>query len=606
MASMLLEFGLCALPPYTTCWQGGLSGGDLLRSNMTVRAASAWCSGHQRCAAFTTHAAGVCSSDAVLDIKFRDSWGAARRNKNASFTSWLVGGPRPPPPMPPIPPDPCQTNVTNAPRYHLTNLGIGPHDVNSIFRYRGVYHVMHQANWTDWAHLVSTDLAHWTRIQSALSPNGDWDGALTILNGKPIILFDCYNVRDCRPQNDTIARGPWHPAVDTPLDPSIVGVARPADYNDANLSVWRKDPLNPIRINGPHAAYAGPSTLWEADGEINMLMSGSGHTVRYTSSDARLHDWVVADPSFAAPLQPSGPSQFFPLSAMLHGPAGTATSSTPDLSPTHVFVGLAAPRPHRSGSPWYVLGTYDRGNFTILTPPAPLDASDVLIYAIMHPCDDGRMLFMGWFNVGSSCLTVPREIRFDPVVRRLTAMPVAETAQLRQRQLGSHMSARLRKGDALELLDGHEHSTSFDLEMHLALPKSSGLSVGLAVLAASVDHTEVLAVIDVSAPSAATSLRAVNVSVSVPFATNPAFNSTASFMIPDAPDFSIRALADRAIVELFVASGHGVVSTPVLAPGLDNTKSNAFVYSMQGKEDEELVVLNASVWGMGCCWARYP
>ena len=68
-----------------------------------------------------------------------------------------------------------------------------------------VWHLMNQANWTDWAHLVSTDLAHWTRHPSALSPNGDWDGAVTFVDGKPVILYDCFDVADCRPINGTTA-----------------------------------------------------------------------------------------------------------------------------------------------------------------------------------------------------------------------------------------------------------------------------------------------------------------------------------------------------------------------------------------------------------------
>ena len=102
----------------------------------------------------------------MLDVQFKDSWCARRVDSNASWTNWLVPGPRPPPPTPPPPPDPCGSNVTNAPQYHLTNLGVGPHDLNSIFYYEGVWHVMHQANWTDWGHLVSLDLARWTRLPS--------------------------------------------------------------------------------------------------------------------------------------------------------------------------------------------------------------------------------------------------------------------------------------------------------------------------------------------------------------------------------------------------------------------------------------------------------
>ena len=50
-------------------------------------------------------------------------------------------------------------------------------------------------NWTDWAHLVSTDMVRWTRLPSALTPNGDWDGSLTVLgDGNPVIMYDC-----CKP-----------------------------------------------------------------------------------------------------------------------------------------------------------------------------------------------------------------------------------------------------------------------------------------------------------------------------------------------------------------------------------------------------------------------
>ena len=118
---------------------------------------------------------------------------------------------------------------------------------------------MHQANWSDWAHLVSTDLVHWTRIKSALSPNGDWDGALSFIDGKPIIMYDCYNVADCKP---LVPPGLNHPTVPPLGDPAIVGVARPVDLNDPNLTSWAKDPANPIIIHGA-GKYAGPGNLWQ-------------------------------------------------------------------------------------------------------------------------------------------------------------------------------------------------------------------------------------------------------------------------------------------------------------------------------------------------------
>ena len=53
-------------------------------------------------------------------------------------------------------PDACLPTSVTTPSLHITGMGVGPHDANAIFPYKGVWHAMHQANWTDWAHLVST------------------------------------------------------------------------------------------------------------------------------------------------------------------------------------------------------------------------------------------------------------------------------------------------------------------------------------------------------------------------------------------------------------------------------------------------------------------
>ena len=50
----------------------------------------------------------------------------------------------------------------------------------------------------------------------------------------------------------------WHARLG---DPPIVGVARPADYSDPNLTKWEKSPNNPIAVHGAHSAYAGPSEI---------------------------------------------------------------------------------------------------------------------------------------------------------------------------------------------------------------------------------------------------------------------------------------------------------------------------------------------------------
>jgi hypothetical protein len=171
-----------AAPPNATCRAGEASGGGD-SGNFTLAAAIAWCRNQTRCAGFTLEMPCAAVSPAGTYLAhFKDSWGIRRVSKNASWSTFTVPGPRPPPPPPPIPPNPC-LGTTKA-RWHVSNLGIGPHDLNAFFIYNGVYHIMHQSNWADWAHVVSEDGAHWSRLPSALGPpnhNGNWDGALTLV-----------------------------------------------------------------------------------------------------------------------------------------------------------------------------------------------------------------------------------------------------------------------------------------------------------------------------------------------------------------------------------------------------------------------------------------
>ena len=77
-----------------------------------------------------------------------------------------------------------------------------------------------------------------------------------------------------------------------------------------------------------------------------------------------------------------------------------------------------------------------RQKFNQTTAPAPLDASDLLIFTQMHS-DDGRLLSAGWWNVGLSCLTLTGDTH-DKELQRLQVIPVAEFAQLRGESLGEH------------------------------------------------------------------------------------------------------------------------------------------------------------------------
>ena len=236
-----------------------------------------------------------------------------------------------------------------------------------------------------------------------------------------------------------------------------------------------------------------------AKGTYNILMSGGAPgTARFESVDPTLHNWTAADLQFY-PTN-SGPSEFFPLPRSVSQPQADGRGS--GVQYTHVLSGIVPPAPYRGGTPWYTLGVYDNATqrFTNTTTPRPLDYSDSVIYAQLHE-DNGRMLFVGWFNVGASALTAPREVVYDAEMEVLRVLPVEELKALRGAQLGKHptpVSLAAGKG-VMEVFDrSAQPTTSFDLEAEIALPQpSAGVSFGAAILAADRNTAEVYIAVSV-------------------------------------------------------------------------------------------------------------
>ena len=79
-------------PGNGSCRVGGLGGGDLNRSNLTVSDALAWCKQSAKCAGFTVSNVSCTAgtSSAVLDVHFKDSWGAKHSNNDPAFSSWVI------------------------------------------------------------------------------------------------------------------------------------------------------------------------------------------------------------------------------------------------------------------------------------------------------------------------------------------------------------------------------------------------------------------------------------------------------------------------------------------------------------------------------------
>jgi sucrose-6-phosphate hydrolase SacC (GH32 family) len=230
------------------------------------------------------------------------------------------------------------------------------------------------------------------------------------------------------------------------------------------------------------------------------------------------------------------------------------------------------------------------------------------------------MLYLGWFNYYAGCLTAPREVFYDPILQKLRALPVKELTSLRQNILGANHNRLATATKPLALFDETNHSLSFDLEAEIMLPSTS-VTFGIAIMASTPSDAEVFLNVIVSESTGTGTgtgtgnsttnglLRTVNISTGVPHATSKqaGLNATFSFQLPkadaDADSIVLRVLADRTIVEVFVGSGRGVITTGVLSPGKQSlTHNKAFLFT----EEANLQVKSATAWAMGCGWARYP
>jgi len=219
----------------------------------------------------------------------------------------------------------------------------------------------------------------------------------------------------------------------------------------------------------------------------------------------------------------------------------------------------------------------------------------------------GCCTLVGWFNANpyspqdttnpSNTLSLPREVTYDG--NQLVANPVSELASLREAALGSVGAITLAPQASLQVLDSP--STTFDLEMEVALPDGLPLSFGVSIMAgSSLLDTEVILKIHVAPPGQVA--RLVNVSAEVPFAAyhRELYNTSFAFELPTSETtMGVRILADRSVVETFIAGGRGVVTSPVLSPGAHPNRTGLAIFANQ----TSLRLIAANAWEMGCGWA---
>ena len=475
------------------------------------------------------------------------------------------------------------------PRYHLSDAdaaGRSAHDANALFSHGAFRHVMNQRDegqGTGWGHAVSTDWVTWERLPLALKPGlggKDYDGGVGVVNGEPVLMWDCTNDAVCNASSSPLVGG----------DKPIVGIARPADLaGDPKLSAWVKDPHNPIEVDKGVGHYNAPSNIWSpAPGRWDVLFclgwdstwKGPITTALYTTTDPTLHSWKQKNASFFAPHYGGGGS-FWPI-----------PGASPTATPSHM---LSADF-HGDGHGTFALGNYDKESETFsgatekggvvdfssgvsyfelgYSPPATSSRS------ASGSAGGERLVMVGWTSARTA-MTIVREIGYDAELKQLLAVPVAELAGLRGARIddGKPPPKALAPKQRLVVASGAP-ARSADLEMSFAVPSGDWQ--------ASVSALDGSATLTLSGKAG---LRAVQARL-------PGMKAPYEFALkPGEATIAVRVLADKVIAEFFVQGGRAV-GTFGLPAGVAAANATLAVTSEVG----ELALASVTAWTMKCGW----
>ena len=445
----------------------------------------------------------------------------------------------------------------------------GAHDVNAIFSFKGVGHHMNQRG-GGWGHAVTKDWVRWERLPNSLFGNGDWDGSLTVLGDKPVILFDCTHDEVCQ-VNNTVESG----------DPPIVGVARPADASDPKLVVWTKDPKNPIVID-KQGGYSGPSNIWSpSPGKWSFVMILGQATALYSTTDPTLHSWKQAPQPFF-PHRGGGGGLFFPVP----GTDDKLWMLQSDIGPSG------------DGIAYFAMGSYDTTSekFTQSSGASGLGVLDFsagnrffeLGYA---PVAGGgkaqRLLQCGWAASAGATSTIVREVSYDAELFTLRGYPVPELATLRGAALLNTTSSVVLKGGGKALAIGSgTAAAASDIVLLLELPT--------APWALSLDVSAKMAgVMTLSGDGSSKNLTVGLVGT----------KGTYSFSLPAAAtEVELRVLLDNVILEVFVAKGIAAGTASLVgwqgSGGLAPADFAPAVRATRGS----VTFKSAQAWTMGCAY----
>jgi hypothetical protein len=440
-----------------------------------------------------------------MESRWIGSWAARSACVAAAAASVAAASAPPPPPTPPPPgwhqPARCEEG-----------------DVNALFQFRGVWHLMQQWHLrphTAVGHAVSHDLLTWQRVADVLQSGTTadeqcYDGSASLVARpghelSPMLQID----GGCgRKQPGTL------PCMESAGNGSTGGVtAWPDDLTDATLANWTKAPGPTVwhDCNGS----AGPGPVWRNphSGLFECIAIHGAGEARFVARDDTLHSWKMADPEFL-PAHGGGGGLWHTLPPNAPGVASTSTAGSGDGSggarwATHIF---QSNRAMGDGRPEFLLGVYDpvAETFSNVTVSRPVDHGQGVCYGQLshQKADDGapapagadnRTIHVSWLagrseastGSGAACatggqLTSFRDLRYDPRIDALVELPIDEYYTLRHPKPTLNISGVAVKAGpnatTIADVDGLTAAT-MDLEVELAVPHpwpmGAGISIGV-------------------------------------------------------------------------------------------------------------------------------
>jgi len=385
------------------------------------------------------------------------------------------------------------------PRYHLSPPAHWMNDPNGMVYHNGVYHLFYQYDPIDpnggplkhWGHAVSTDLAHWTHLPVALSPDhlgGIWSGSAVV---------DRHNT------SGHFADGSGFVALYTQSPDGQAGhqhqsIAFSADEGQT----WIPYPDNPVIRDPGYGDFRDPKVIWhELTQRWVMVLAARDRVALYTSPN--LIVWELASEfgaGYGAPARVWECPDLFPL----------CVDDDPHREKWVLVVSING---ERGSAMQYFVGDFDGAKFTCDDRADRVRWVDYGrdCYAAVSwsdiPESDARRLWLGWMSnwkyaraapthAWRGAMTIPRELRLqsseDGV--QLVQIPAPELHALRSEAVprtrvivepGADVPLPVR-GNALEIVAEFEPASAQEcgIRVHIGGGESTtvGYDVGASVL----------------------------------------------------------------------------------------------------------------------------